>query len=99
MEISEGLKRKSLKLADDEQLDKALYGWFIFRSASLNESETFLYTEMADRKFKASTGWLEKFKTWHGIRNLSIQGNKLSAAEETVEPFLQKLHKVKRKRT
>ena len=43
METSEGLKRKSLKLADDEQLDKALYGWFIFRSASLNESETFLY--------------------------------------------------------
>ena len=39
-------------------------------------------------------GWLEKFKTWHGIRNLSIQGEKLSAAEETVEPFLQKLHKV-----
>ena len=49
---------------------------------------------MADRKFKASTGWLEKFKTRHGIRNLSIQGEKLSAAEETVEPFLQKLHKV-----
>ena len=45
---------------------------------------------MADRKFKASTGWLEKFKTWHGIRNLSIQGKKLSAAEETVEPFLGK---------
>ena len=49
---------------------------------------------MADRKFKASSGWLEKFKTWHGIRNLSIQGKKLSAAEETVEPFLQELHKV-----
>ena len=30
----------------------------------------------------------------HGIRNLSIQGEKLSAAEETVEPFLQKLKEV-----
>ena len=31
-----------------------------------------------------------------GWRNskLSIQGEKLSAAEETVEPFLQKLHQV-----
>ena len=29
IETSEGLKRKSLKLADDEQLDKALYAWFI----------------------------------------------------------------------
>ena len=29
IETSEGLKRKSLKLADDEQMDKALYAWFI----------------------------------------------------------------------
>ena len=56
-------------------------------STQLNTAET------ADREFKASTGWPGKFKTWHGIRNLSIQGEKLSAAEETVEPFLQKLHK------
>ena len=47
-----------------------------------------------DREFKASTGWLEKFKPQHGIRNLSIQGEKLSAAEETVESFLRKLHKL-----
>ena len=38
--------------------------------------------------------WLDKFKNRHGIRNLSIQGEKLSAAEETVNPFLQKLHRV-----
>ena len=51
--------------------------------------------ESADHEsFKASTGWLDKFKNRHGIRNLSIQGEKLSAAEETVEPFLQKLNKV-----
>jgi len=29
IETSEGLKQKSLKLANDEQLDKALYIWFI----------------------------------------------------------------------
>ena len=52
IETSEGLKHKFLKLADDEQLDKALYAWFIqqrstntdFRSASSRESETFLNT-------------------------------------------------------
>jgi len=27
-----------------------------------------LNIEAADREFKASTGWQEKFKTWHGIR-------------------------------
>jgi len=40
------------------------------------------------------TGWLEKFKNCHGITNLSIQGEKLSAAEETVEPFLWKLRQM-----
>ena len=29
VETSEGLKRKSLKLANDERLDQALYTWFI----------------------------------------------------------------------
>ena len=106
IETSEGLKRKSLKLADDEQLEKALYAWFIQQRSTgtpisgplLQEKakhfSTQLNTEAADREFKASTGYPEKFKTRHGIRNLSIQGEKLSAAEETVEPFLQKLHKV-----
>ena len=95
IETSEGLKRKSLKLADDEQLDKALYAWFIQQRSTgtpisgplLQEKakhfSTQLNTEMADRKFKASTGWLETLETQHGIRNLSIQGEKLSAAEET----------------
>jgi len=87
-------------------LDKALYAWFIQQRSTgtpisgplLQEKAkhffTQLNTETADREFKASTGWLEKFKTRHGIRNVSIQGEKLSAAEENVEPFLQKLHKV-----
>jgi len=87
-------------------LDKALYAWFIQQRSTgapisgplLQEKAkhffTQLNTETADREFKASTGRLEKFKTRHGIRNVSIQGEKLSAAEENVEPFLQKLHKV-----
>ena len=68
-----------------------------FRSVSSRESETFLYVVKhwaADREFNASSDWLEKFKTRHGIRNLSIQDEKLSATEETVKPFLQKMHKV-----
>ena len=34
LETSEGLKRKSLKVAHDEQLDKALYAWFIHQQTS-----------------------------------------------------------------
>ena len=52
----------------------------------------------ADADFKSLTGWFEKFKNRHGIRNRSIQGEKLSAAEETVEPFLRKLCQVMEER-
>ena len=72
IKTSERLKRKSLKLAGDEQLNKALYAWFIQQrytgtpvsgSPLLQEKvkhfSTHLNTEIADREFKASTGWLE----------------------------------------
>ena len=106
LETSEGLKRKSLKVAHDEQLDKALCAWFIQQRTSgtpisgplLQEKAKHFYSQLhtdpTDGDFKASTGWLEKFKNCHGIRNLSIQREKLSAAEETVEPFLRKLRQV-----
>ena len=106
-ETSEGLKRKSLKLANDERLDQALYTWFIQQRSTgtpisgplLQEKAKHfsmqLNGESADHEsFKASTGWLDKFKNRHGIRSLSIQGEKLAAAEEAVDPFLQKLNKV-----
>ena len=73
IETSEGLKCKFLKLADDEQLDKALYAWFIRQRSTgtptsgplLQEKakhfSTQLNTKAADREFKAnSTGLLEK---------------------------------------
>ena len=70
IKTSEGLKRKSLKLADNEQLDKALYAWFIQQRSTgtpisgpllqekVKHFSTQLNTEMADHEFKASTGLL-----------------------------------------
>ena len=107
LESDRGLKRKSLKVAHDEQLDKALYAWFVQQRTAgtpisgplLQEKAKHFHSQLrgenasgaSDETFKASTGWLEKFKNRQGIRNLSIQGEKLSAAVETVKPFLQKL--------
>jgi len=34
VETSEGSKRKSMRLADDEQLDKALYAWFVLQRST-----------------------------------------------------------------
>lgn len=107
LESNHALKRKSLKVTHDGQLDEALYAWFIQQrtagtliSGSLLQEKakhfhSQLHVENANGEtFKASTRFFEKFKNCHGIRNLSIQGEKLSAAVETVEPFLQKLRKV-----
>ena len=41
--------------------------------------------------FKAGTGWLKRLTNMHGIRALSVQGEYLSAAADTVEPFKEKL--------
>ena len=85
-----------------------MYAWFIWQRTSgtpisgplLQEKAKHFYRQLhvetvADSEpSKASSGWLEKLKNRHEIRNLSIQGEKLSAAEETVEPFLHKLHKM-----
>ena len=73
IETSEGLKRKSLKLANDEQLDKALYAWFIqqrstgapisgpFLQEKAKHFSTQLNTETVDRELKASTGFCLPF--------------------------------------
>ena len=77
LETSEGLKRKSLKVAHDEQLDKALYAWFIQQRTSgtpisgplpQEKAKDFysqLHTDPADGIFIAPTGWLEKFNSWN----------------------------------
>ena len=98
-----------LKLASDERLDRGLYTWFIQQRSTGTPISGLLLQEKAKHfssrlhvngespnheSFKATTGWLDKFKNRHGIRNLSIQGEKPSAAEETVEPFLENLQKV-----
>ncbi|GFV41207.1 jerky protein homolog-like [Trichonephila clavipes] len=47
--------------------------------------------------FKASTGWLENFKSLHGIRELQIEGKSLSGdkscAHKFKETFLQSVEK------
>ena len=46
----------------------------------------------SEADFKASSGWLHRFKSRHGIRQLSMQGESLSANPEAAEEFKKSLH-------
>ena len=46
-----------------------------------------VYPDSDPSTFKAGTGWLKRFRDRHRIRALSVQGESLSAATDTVDPF------------
>ena len=51
-----------------------------------------LYPDSSEH-FKASHGWLYRFKERHGICQLKLQGDDLSADSSAIEPF-KKLHDI-----
>lgn len=97
-------KRKTMKAAANEALDESLYLWFIQKRCEgiplsgpiLAEKAIFFNEKLnGDPNFKASNGWLDNFKTRHGIREIKIEGEKLSAANiETVNAFKVKLQQI-----
>ena len=86
-------KRRRMRKADDELLDRSVYLWFVHArmlgspvsGPLIQEKAKMMYKQLhpdADEdSFKASHGWLEKFKTRHGtcICQLCLQGESLSA--------------------
>ncbi|XP_046629071.1 jerky protein homolog-like [Neodiprion virginianus] len=91
-------KRKALKSAQNPVLDKALSEWFTqTRSLGQPISGPILCEKALDLNnriggssdFKASSGFLKNFKTRHGIRELQVQGETLSADSEAAEKFKQ----------
>lgn len=97
-------KRKIMRKANNDALDTALYLWFAQKrsegiplSGPIVAEKALLFNAKlnGDASFKASNGWLEKFKNRHGIRELNIEGEKLSAASiETVDVYKVKLQKM-----
>jgi len=99
MDSADGIKRrKVMKVAKYQDLDKAMEIWFI-QKRSLNEpiSGPLLCEKALEMNtklkgpedFKASGGWLHKFKSRHGIREFQIQGESLSADSSSAENFKQ----------
>lgn len=98
-------QRKTLKSCQNPDVESAVFTWFLQQRAQhiplsgeiICEKAKWFYSQITGRHdFQASSGWLEKFKKRHGIRQLTITGEKLSADESAVEPFKRKfLDKIK----
>jgi len=52
------------------------------------------YPDCDPDTFKGSTGWLRKFNLRHGIKNVALRGESLSADLSGIEPFKEELKKV-----
>lgn len=89
-------KRKTMKSATLDDLDKSLFMWFSQKRAEgipisgpilVAKAKFFNDALGLSTEFNASSGWLHRFKSRHGIRELSIQGEKLSGDSEAVAEF------------
>ncbi|KAG5861026.1 hypothetical protein JTB14_032400 [Gonioctena quinquepunctata] len=89
-------KRQTLKKAEHPEVEEALYMWFLqernrhapISGPMLAMKAKFFYKEITKKDdFVASKGWLERFKSRHGIRLMTITGEKLSNDATCIEPF------------
>lgn len=88
--------RKMMKKPKNELLEDVLYCWFLQKRSTgqpisgplLCEKALQLNTKIGgDESFVASNGWLYRFKSRHGIRELEIQGEKMSANVDASNSF------------
>jgi hypothetical protein len=102
MEVTNGgvTKRCRLTPAANADLDEAMYTWFVQRRSLgvplsgpiLIQKALQMNTKMnRNPEFKASVGWLGKFKQRHGIRQLSSGGEIMSANSECVKGYCEQL--------
>lgn len=88
--------RSTMKPAENHKLDDALFYWFTqvrekgspISGPILQEKAMSLNKEMGgDQNFAASLGWLDRWKKRHGVRQIGICGEKLSADSTEMEFF------------
>lgn len=88
--------RKSLKGSTFRELDDAMTKWFLQKRSMgvpisgpmcARQAEKFHEQLKIKGTFSASSGWLYRFKKRHGIRELAVQGEKLSADDVAMVEF------------
>ncbi|XP_063226872.1 tigger transposable element-derived protein 7-like [Bacillus rossius redtenbacheri] len=90
--------RKRLKFPGDTNLEEAVHRWYVqqrssgvaIRGVELQAAADKLAKHM-NIQFKASDGWLWRFRYRHGIVNKRMFGEALNADTASVEPFRKRL--------
>lgn len=90
--------RKSMKAATNKDLEDVIFKWFLQQRSLgspisgpiLCEKAKILAEKLGYSSFKASNGWLRNFKSRHGVRELDLSGEKLSADFKAAEEFVKK---------
>lgn len=89
-------KRKTMKSSTYKELDAALNQWFCQKRADgvivtgpmcIEKAKFFFGALGLEGNFNASSGWFTRFKQRHGIRELSVQGERLSADNTAAKAF------------
>lgn len=86
---------KKMRLPSDPSLDDAVYKWFCqlrssgmtVRGIEIQAAAERLAKQLNITGFKASSGWLFRFRRRHNITNKKVCGESLSANVDEVEPF------------
>ena len=93
---------KSLKTAINTEPDEAVYKWFeqqrsvglAIRGNELKLAAANFAEKMNMPNFKASDGWLYRFRKRHALCDTKVSGESASAPTEDIEPCRQKLKKI-----
>lgn len=89
--------RKTMKTSTYEDLDKAMVLWFNQQRAAgipvsgavcAAKAKYFFEQLKLPGDFNASSGWLTRFKQRYGIRQITVQGEKLSSDKSASENFV-----------
>lgn len=92
-----------MKMAESKDLDDAVFKCFLQQRSVGNPLSGPIVCEKAKMfaekmeglsEFKASSVWLRNFKVRHGIRELDLCGEKLSANNNAAENFLEEFKSV-----
>jgi hypothetical protein len=96
-------QRKLMKGETNEQLDSVMVKWFLQQRTEgtpisgpmiLNKAKYFFKKLDIPGTFQFSSGWLKQFKERHGIRELQIQCEQLSADNVGATLFCDKLAEI-----